>query len=167
VRAKWYVEFPILLVLIGAAILFALNVNIHPAGNTPVTGNQIDTFKVSKKSSPEKEKWEAGKSLFKSNCAACHNPKSDGTGPALLGVTQRWNAAGSYKGKTGKQWLYAWIHNWNDVVDAGYKYGLDMKNSRPAEMNVFGSVLSDDDIDKILLYVENPDANRPGTVATK
>ncbi|MCS6933813.1 MAG: c-type cytochrome [Chitinophagales bacterium] len=104
----------------------------------------------------DKAKWNEGKALFKSNCAACHNPKVDGTGPALMGVTARWEAAGEFKGKTGKQWLYVWIKNWNDPVNAGYKYAMDMANSRPSAMNVFAT-LKDEDIDKMLLYVENPD----------
>jgi mono/diheme cytochrome c family protein len=105
----------------------------------------------------DKAAWNDGKSLFKSNCAACHNPKADGTGPALMGVTARWEAGGEFKGKTGKQWLYTWVKNWKDASGAGYKYAQDMANSRPTEMNLFPT-LKDADIDKILLYVENPDA---------
>lgn len=106
----------------------------------------------------DKAKWNEGKTLFKSNCASCHNPKADGTGPALNGVTARWDAAGDFKGKTGNQWLHTWIKNWNEAVGGGYKYAVDMANSRPAQMNVFAGVLKDEDIDKILLFVENPDA---------
>jgi cytochrome c2 len=105
----------------------------------------------------DKAQWTEGKSLFKSNCAACHNPKADGTGPALQGVTARWEGAGEFKGKSGKQWLHTWIHNWKDAVGGGYKYAVDMANSRPSEMNVF-TTLNDGQIDQILLYVENPDA---------
>ena len=103
----------------------------------------------------DKAKWTEGKSLFKSNCASCHNPTADGTGPALKGVTARWDAAGDFKGKTGNQWLHVWVNNWHNAVDGGYKYAVDMRHSRPAEMNVFAGVLKDADIDNILLYVEN------------
>lgn len=108
----------------------------------------------------DKAKWSEGKSLFKSNCAACHNPKVDGTGPALQGVTARWEAAGEYKGKTGTQWLYTWIKNYNDPVNAGYKYAMDMANSRPSAMNIFAT-LKDADIENMLLYIENPDIGTP------
>lgn len=104
----------------------------------------------------DKAQWAEGKSLFKSNCAACHNPKADGTGPALQGVDERWEAAGEYQGKTGKQWLHIWIKNYNDAVKANYKHAVEMANSRPAAMNVFAT-MKDEDIDKILLYVDNPD----------
>lgn len=110
----------------------------------------------------DKIQWQEGRNLFKANCAACHNPKNDGTGPALMGVTSRWEAAGEFKGKTGKQWLYTWIKNWNDAAGSGYEYAVNMSNSRPSAMNAFVS-LKDEDIDKILLYVENPDAG--GAVA--
>lgn len=121
----------------------------------------------------DKARWAEGKSLFKSNCAACHNPKADGTGPALQGVTARWEGAGEFKGKSGTQWLHTWIHNWHDAVGSGYKYAVDMANSRPSEMNVF-TTLNDAQIDDILLYVENPDAGgapkiagpQPGEAAT-
>lgn len=58
-----------------------------------------------------------GKKLFKSNCASCHNPLQNGTGPALKGVTARWEGAGDYQGKTGKEWLHSWIKNWNAPVN--------------------------------------------------
>lgn len=109
-------------------------------------------------------KWSDGKALFKANCSACHNPKADGTGPALMGATARWQAAGDYKGKTGLQWMHIWIHNWHDAVNGGYKYAIDMRNSRPAEMNVFPN-LNDANIDNILLYVNNPDAGTPANAA--
>lgn len=112
----------------------------------------------------DKIQWQEGRNLFKANCAACHNPKNDGTGPALMGVTSRWEAAGEFKGKTGKQWLYTWIKNWNDAAGSGYEYAVNMSNSRPSAMNAFVS-LKDEDIDKILLYVENPDAGGAAAAA--
>ena len=72
-----------------------------------------------------------GKALFKSNCASCHNATADGTGPALKGVSARWEAAGDFKGKSGNQWLHEWIKNFNTPVGAGYAYAKDMANSRP------------------------------------
>ena len=122
---------------------------------------------VSNAADLDKAKWTEGKSLFKSNCASCHNPTSDGTGPALKGVTARWDAGGSFKGKTGNQWLHTWITNWHDAVNAGDPYAQTIRASRPAEMNVFAGVLKTEDIDNILLYVENSDAfAAPGAPAS-
>jgi len=95
-----------------------------------------------------------GKKLFKSNCASCHNALTAGTGPALKGVTARWEAAGAYQGKSGKEWLHAWIKNYNTPVGAKYAYAVEMSNYSPSAMNLFPA-LKDEDIDKILLYVDN------------
>lgn len=95
-----------------------------------------------------------GKALFKANCASCHNPTQAGTGPALAGVLGRWEAAGSYQGKSGKEWLHLWIKNWNTPVNAKYPYAVEMGNFSPSQMNLFPT-LKDEDIDKILLYVDN------------
>ena len=113
----------------------------------------------------DKAKWTEGKALFKSNCSSCHNPTADGTGPALKGVTARWDAGGDYKGKTGNQWLHVWITNWHDAVDAGDPYAVNMRHSRTAEMNVFKGILKADDVDNIILYVENSDLFAPKTEA--
>jgi cytochrome c2 len=109
-------------------------------------------------------KGKEGKDLFKANCASCHNLKSDGTGPALGGVVDRWTAAGDFKGKSGEQWLKLWIKNWNTPVEAGYKYAVDMANSRPTQMNLFTS-LSDENIDKIIYYIQNSDKLSPAPAA--
>jgi len=105
----------------------------------------------------DKAKWAEGKALFKSNCASCHNPKVAQTGPALEGVTKRWEDAGDFGGKSGKQWLYTWIKNWNNAVAGKYPYAVNIQNYAPSQMNLFPA-LKDDDIDKILLYVENSTA---------
>jgi mono/diheme cytochrome c family protein len=112
----------------------------------------------------DKAKWADGKSLFKANCASCHNPKVAQTGPALEGADKRWDDAGAFKGKSGKQWLYSWIKNNSDVLAAGYPYAVSLKSTWKANMNLF-TTLKDDDIDKILLYVNNSDAGSPAPVA--
>lgn len=99
-------------------------------------------------------KYAEGKSLFKSNCAACHNAKADGTGPALLGARARWQAAGDYKDKTGEQWMYEWVKDWNSVVAAGYPHAVEMANSRATTMNSF-PYLREEEIDQILLYIDS------------
>lgn len=109
---------------------------------------------------PDHEKWMEGKSLFKSNCAACHNPMVAQTGPALIGVTKRWEDAGSYRDKSGKQWLYAWIKDWSVPVAAGYPYAVAIKNAYSTEMTRFPS-LKDEQIDKILFYIEQGNQSVP------
>ena len=42
-----------------------------------------------------------GKSLFNANCAACHKLNKRAVGPALAGVSSKYD----------KEWLYSWIKN--------------------------------------------------------
>ena len=87
----------------------------------------------------------AGKELFTANCAACHHPLKDGTGPALQGVTDRVG---------DKTKLYSWIKNNASVLASGDPYFTKLYNSRnKAAMNLFTS-LTDAQIGNILTYVE-------------
>ena len=43
----------------------------------------------------------AGKKLFNANCAACHKLNKKAVGPALKGVSAKYD----------KEWLYSWIKN--------------------------------------------------------
>ena len=88
-----------------------------------------------------------GKALFQTNCAACHNPYKQVTGPALHGVSER---------VPDKKLLHAWIRNNNAVLASGNKYFNDLYvqfNKTP--MTPFPS-LTDAEIDAIIKYVELP-----------
>lgn len=150
------VEFGLIALLLVAVVVFVWNVDFSFGGKTTTEKKDEKQEQTTVKDSPEAAAWKEGKDLFKSNCAACHNPKAEGTGPALTGVTARWKAAGEYQGKTGEQWMHEWIRNWNEPVNAGYKYAIDMANSRPSQMNVFAT-LRDEQIDMIMTYVESPE----------
>jgi len=52
------------------------------------------------------------------------------------------------------------VHNWHDAVNAGYKYAVDMKNSRTSEMNIFPN-LKFGEIDEIMFYIDSADLNTP------
>lgn len=151
-----FVEFGIIALLLVAVVVFVWNVDFSFGGKNTDEKKDDKQEQITMKDSPEASAWKEGKDLFKSNCAACHNPKAEGTGPALKGSLERWTAAGEYKGKTGEQWMREWVRNWNEPVNAGYKYAVDMANSRPSQMNVFAT-LSDEDINLIIKYVEAPD----------
>ena len=105
--------------------------------------------------SGEEALWNQGKVLFQGKCASCHHPLRDGTGPALSGVRQRWIDNGDFEDKTGEEWLYAWIRNNNNVLDAGHPYANDLYDEwGEAKMNLFAG-LKDDEIDALLYYVDN------------
>ncbi len=90
----------------------------------------------------------AGKSLFNTNCAACHKLDKKMTGPALRHFEVRLlNDEG-----LDKQWLYAWIRNSAAVIKSGDAYA----NKIYAEYNRSAMTaypqLSDNDIENILAY---------------
>lgn len=97
----------------------------------------------------------AGKALFSNNCASCHNPYKDGTGPALHGITGR---------VPDKAKLHAWIRNNKAVLASGDAYFNNLYKERGGTaMNLFTG-LTDVEIDNIIAYVElPPPTSTPGT----
>ena len=90
----------------------------------------------------------AGKALFKTNCASCHNRnmKDDLTGPALGGVEERW-------ADYDQADLYSWIRNSQALIQAGHPKANEIYNQwNKVAMTAFPN-LTDDDIGNILSYI--------------
>lgn len=97
-----------------------------------------------------------GKALFKTNCASCHHPTKDGTGPALAGVDGR---------VPSKEWLYSWVKNSAAVISSGDKYANDLFSKwNKTAMTPFPG-LSNEEIDAIVAYVNTP-VEQPAEGAT-
>ncbi|WP_405369098.1 c-type cytochrome [Nonlabens sp. Asnod2-A12] len=91
------------------------------------------------------EQQKKGKSLFKTNCAACHKLFKKAVGPGLYGVTDRYE----------KEWLYKWIHNSAALIKSGDVQAVALYNEyNQANMNSFPN-LTKEDIDAILDYIES------------
>ena len=90
----------------------------------------------------------AGKTLFKSNCATCHNKNmvDDLTGPALSGATKRWS-------HYPKKDLFDWIRNSSKLINEKHPRALEISKEWKGEMSSF-THLSDEDIEALLLYIE-------------
>ena len=88
-----------------------------------------------------------GEALFKSQCATCHQPHRDGTGPKLFEVREKWENGGAQEGS-----LYQWVRNWQ-VAAANDPYAMEVSNWAPTAMSLFPS-LTDEDIDAIFDYVD-------------
>jgi len=86
-----------------------------------------------------------GKTLFQNNCASCHHPVKDGTGPALKGAAERVGSA---------DLLHKWVHNPPGVIASGNAYFSGLFKQRGVMMTPFPS-LTEKDIDAILKYVED------------
>ncbi|TAD83679.1 MAG: cytochrome C [Bacteroidetes bacterium] len=85
-----------------------------------------------------------GKTLFNNNCASCHKMDQNLTGPALMGVHDRWG---------DDKMLHMWVKNWPQAVATGNAYAVKMKDWAPSAMTVF-SALSDAEVDAILKYIK-------------
>lgn len=99
-----------------------------------------------------------GKALFKANCASCHKPDKDYTGPALQG----------WKSRQPDGWVYKWVANPAGLIASGDKYANELygKWKQNGMMSKFDQ-LKKEEIDAILKYVdeykpEDPNAPKAG-----
>ena len=87
-----------------------------------------------------------GKALFQANCASCHNPLKDATGPALKGVDQRVPSA---------EWLHKWVRNSAALIASGDKYANEIYTKwNKTAMTAFPN-LKDEEIDAIIAYANS------------
>ena len=101
----------------------------------------------------------AGKKLFNANCAACHKLNKKAVGPALKGVSAKYD----------KEWLYSWIKNSSAMIKAGDAQAVAIwEEYNKTAMNAFPQ-LSNQDIDNIIAYTDYtppaPAATAAGQVA--
>jgi len=90
-----------------------------------------------------------GESLFKANCATCHQPHKDGTGPKLFGVRQKWADGGAKEGS-----IYQWVGNWKAAA-ASDPYAASVAKVKPTDMNTFPSLVGKQkEIDAIFDYID-------------
>ncbi|WP_417871337.1 c-type cytochrome [Winogradskyella sp.] len=89
-----------------------------------------------------------GKSLFNTNCAACHKLDKPMTGPALRNVEARL----ADEQGLDREWLNKWIRNSSSLIKAGDAYAVKIFNEyNQTAMTAFPQ-LSDQDITDILAY---------------
>ncbi|HEX8514934.1 MAG TPA: c-type cytochrome [Bacteroidia bacterium] len=90
-----------------------------------------------------------GEKIFKQNCAVCHSlGKNKLTGPGLEGVMTR---------VPSEQWLFDWTKNNKAMIAAGDAYAVKVFNeNNKADMTVFASTLSDDEIKAVIGYIKAP-----------
>ena len=114
---------------LGLAILLAFSISQKSFASTSLLPTiAADTVK--------------GETLFKANCAACHNLYKKMTGPALFGVGDKYE----------KEWLYKWIRNSQDMVKSGDAQAVKIfEENNKAVMTPFPQ-LTNEDIDNIIAY---------------
>ena len=87
-----------------------------------------------------------GESLFKQHCASCHAINARLVGPALKDVHLKYD----------RDWLYSWIKNSAEMIDAGDEQAIAIyEEYNKSPMNAFEGILNDEDIENVLLYIES------------
>ncbi|WP_127845632.1 c-type cytochrome [Psychroflexus aestuariivivens] len=147
---KKVMERPLNLKYLLLLLLFVFSLTSFSQDNTETTSESEKTEEPSETSSQEEVIPGAdsakGKELFNSLCAACHKRYKDAVGPKLHGVTDRREM----------EWLYKWIKNSQELIKAGDPQAVQLYEEwNKVSMNAFPQ-LSNQDIDNILAYVEQP-----------
>ncbi len=86
-----------------------------------------------------------GAALFKANCANCHKPDKDYTGPALKGVRA---------GEPSPDWVYKWIENPAGMISTDPHAKTLFAKFGPTVMTAFPQ-LKKEEIDAILKYADD------------
>ena len=86
----------------------------------------------------------AGKKLFNANCAACHKLNKRAVGPALKGVSSKYD----------KEWLYSWIKNSTAMVKSGDAQAVAIYEEYNKSVMTSFPQLSNEDIDNIIAYTD-------------
>ena len=85
---------------------------------------------------------QAGKNLFNANCAACHKLNKKAVGPALSGVTEKYD----------KDWLYSWIRKGSQMIKDGDPQAVAIWEEYNRAIMTNYPQFSDEEIDNILAY---------------
>ncbi|WP_395768467.1 cytochrome c3 family protein [Aquirufa sp.] len=90
-----------------------------------------------------------GETLFKNNCAACHNTSDEVlVGPGLKGISERRPI----------EWIVKWVHNPQAVIASGDKYAVDLYNKfNKAAMTAYPN-FTEAQIKSIVAYVDASNA---------
>ncbi len=86
-----------------------------------------------------------GEKLFKQNCASCHKPTAKFIGPAIKGVSAKYN---------DDEYLYSFIKDSQSLISAGDERAVAVFNENGKQIMTPFTHLSDDDIADILAWAE-------------
>jgi mono/diheme cytochrome c family protein len=112
----------------------------------------VSTFTFQGALAQEDAAIQAGKKLFNANCAACHKLNKRAVGPALKGVSSKYD----------KEWLYSWIKNSTAMVKSGDTQAVAIYEEYNGSVMTSFPQLSTEDIDNIIAYT---DYTPPATTA--
>ncbi len=113
----------------------------------------------------DKAQYDSGEKLFKANCASCHKPDKDMTGPKLKGAKALWEGKGD---------VHEWVKNSQAYIKSGNEYAKQLFADHN-NIVMPPQAVSKEDIDAILYFADNfapavaatPQAATPGEQAPK
>jgi len=85
-----------------------------------------------------------GKKLFNANCAACHKLNKKSIGPALKGVSAKYD----------KEWLYSWIKNSSAMIKSGDDQAVAIWEEYNKSVMTGFPQFSSVDMDNIIAYTD-------------
>lgn len=103
---------------------------------------------------PAAKKIISGELLFKANCASCHKPTMDFTGPSLRG----WRAR-----VPGGDWIYKYIANPSAMQETDPYARFIFRKWNKTQMTAFPT-LGKKEVDAIMAYVDNEALLNPGPI---
>ncbi len=133
-------SLPSIVSLLLLAVLLTFSIQIHAQADSTAVAVAADATPAASGVGDA----EAGETLFKANCAACHKLYKKAVGPALFEVTKKYD----------REWLYKWINNSAALIASGDAKAIKIyEEFNKSPMTAFPG-LSTTDIDNILAYTD-------------
>ncbi len=101
--------------------------------------------------------YDQGEKIFKANCASCHKPDKDMTGPKLQGSKALWEGKGD---------IHEWVKNSQAYIKTGNAFAKDLFEKHN-KIVMPPQAVTNEDIDAILYFADNytPPGAKKGAVA--
>ena len=142
-----YFSVAAILIILGLTVSYALNASKGARG--AAAGAEGIELRAGGGGAETSGDYRKGKTLWNANaCGSCHakDMKTDATGPALAGVTERWAAY-------PREDLYAWVRNNGQLAASGHARAAELVRSYEATMPLYTN-LTDEEVEALLAYIE-------------
>lgn len=129
------------LLIVAISVLGLISCDSKP--KTEVVQTATDN-PVSSQENYQEKKSNKGEALFKMQCASCHDLNKKVIGPALKGVTDKYE----------EEWLISFIKNSKQMIESGDKRAVAVFNENQKQPMLAFEFLADDEIKAILAYIK-------------
>ena len=127
---------------VGAFLYYSSKIDFEPQRGFCGTPTIERTYALAAVSTEVAVQYKKGRNLF-NQCMACHSVGQNNIGPALKGITERYE----------REWLYKWIRNPGEFAKVN-ELAYQVSQQSELAMVPFPN-FTDEDIEAILVYIEN------------